>query len=146
MDAPECPGLQGRGKPEPPNKGMKQTKPAQAMELRSLSPVLCGQRRGRRGPTDGRATLALQGTRYMGAITVRRTVVGTMSALVFALGLAAFVLGFLEPMFYPLAWLSLLGGLVIAVLLWLKHSRSSHPSLSHELEGQPEEHRPIHPR
>jgi hypothetical protein len=24
----------------PPNKGMKQTKPAQAMELRSLSPVL----------------------------------------------------------------------------------------------------------
>jgi hypothetical protein len=27
---------------EPPNKGMKQTKPAQAMELRSLSPVLGG--------------------------------------------------------------------------------------------------------
>ena len=25
-----------------PNKGMKQTKPAQAMELRSLSPVFCG--------------------------------------------------------------------------------------------------------
>jgi hypothetical protein len=82
----------------------------------------------------------------MGAITVRRTVVGTMSALVFALGLAAFVLGFFEPAFYPVAWLSLLGGLVIAVLLWLKHGRSSHPSLSHELEGQPEEHRPIHPR
>jgi len=82
----------------------------------------------------------------MGAITVRRTVVGTMSALVFALGLAAFVLSFLEPVFYPVAWLSLLGGLVIAVLLWLKHSRSSHPSLSHELEGQPEEHGPIHPR
>jgi hypothetical protein len=82
----------------------------------------------------------------MGAITVRRTVVGTMSALVFALGLAAFVLSFLEPMFYPLAWLSLLGGLVIAVLLWLKQSWSFHSSLSRELEGQPEEHRPIHPR
>ena len=27
---------------ERPNKGMKQTKPAQAMELRSLSPVLGG--------------------------------------------------------------------------------------------------------
>jgi hypothetical protein len=27
---------------EPPNKGMKQTKPAQAMELRSLSPVFGG--------------------------------------------------------------------------------------------------------
>jgi len=27
---------------EPSNKGMKQTKPAQAMELRSLSPVLGG--------------------------------------------------------------------------------------------------------
>ena len=26
-----------------PNKGMKQTKPAQAMELRSLSPVFDGQ-------------------------------------------------------------------------------------------------------
>jgi hypothetical protein len=29
-----------RWKTAPPNKGMKQTKPAQAMELRSLSPVL----------------------------------------------------------------------------------------------------------
>jgi hypothetical protein len=28
---------------KPPNKGMKQTKPAQAMELRSLSPVLGGR-------------------------------------------------------------------------------------------------------
>jgi hypothetical protein len=82
----------------------------------------------------------------MGAITVRRTVVGTMSALVFALGLAAFLLGFLHPFFYPLAWLSWLGGLVIAALLWLKHSRPSHPSLSHELEVEPDDHRPIHPR
>jgi hypothetical protein len=30
------------------NKGMKQTKPAQAMELRSLSPVLCGPSEVRR--------------------------------------------------------------------------------------------------
>jgi hypothetical protein len=29
-----------------PNKGMKQTKPAQAMELRSLSPVFAGPMRG----------------------------------------------------------------------------------------------------
>jgi len=29
---------------EPSNKGMKQTKPARAMELRSLSPVLGGRR------------------------------------------------------------------------------------------------------
>jgi hypothetical protein len=28
------------------NKGMKQTKPAQAMELRSLSPVFCGRWKG----------------------------------------------------------------------------------------------------
>jgi hypothetical protein len=31
-----------RGSTTTPNKGMKQTKPAQAMELRSLSPVLGG--------------------------------------------------------------------------------------------------------
>ena len=37
----------------PPNKGMKQTKPAQAMELRSLSPVLGGPARaGRKGWTS----------------------------------------------------------------------------------------------
>jgi hypothetical protein len=33
----------------PSNKGMKQTKPAQAMELRSLSPVLDGLLRSRGG-------------------------------------------------------------------------------------------------
>jgi hypothetical protein len=33
----------------PPNKGMKQTKPAQAMELRSLSPVLDRPNGGQRG-------------------------------------------------------------------------------------------------
>jgi hypothetical protein len=39
---------------ERPNKGMKQTKPAQAMELRSLSPVFCGHLRERaHGMTDG---------------------------------------------------------------------------------------------
>jgi hypothetical protein len=39
-----------------PNKGMKQTKPAHAMELRSLSPVLdgpiAGPRNGRVGPAS----------------------------------------------------------------------------------------------
>jgi len=82
----------------------------------------------------------------VGAITVRRTVVGTMGALVFALGLAAFLLGFFEPMFYPVAWLSFLGGLAIGVLLWIKHSRSSHLSLSSSLEREADEHRPIYPR
>ena len=82
----------------------------------------------------------------MGAIAVRRTVVGRMGALVFALGLVAFVLSFFEPMFYPVAWLSLLGGLGIAILLWVKHSRSSHPSLSDSPEREPDDHQPIHPR
>ena len=35
-----CPCYPHGGAPTAPNKGMKQTKPAQAMELRSLSPVL----------------------------------------------------------------------------------------------------------
>jgi hypothetical protein len=69
-----------------------------------------------------------------------------MGALVFALGLAAFLLSFFEPMFYPVAWLSFLGGLGIGALLWIKHSRSFHPSLSSSLEREADEHRPIYPR
>jgi hypothetical protein len=37
----------------PSNKGMKLTKPAQAMELRSLSPVFCGLLEGDEGLTGG---------------------------------------------------------------------------------------------
>jgi hypothetical protein len=81
----------------------------------------------------------------MGAINVRRDVAGKMGAAVFALGISAFLLGFLEPGFYPLAWVSLLGGVVIGILLWAKHRRSSHPTLSH-LERDAEEQRPIQPR
>ncbi len=81
----------------------------------------------------------------MGAINVRRDVTGKMSALVFALGIAAFLLGFVQPMFYPLAWISLVGGVVIAILLWARHRRSSHPTLSH-VERETEEHTPIQPR
>ena len=81
----------------------------------------------------------------MGAIVVRRAVVGKMGALVFVLGISAFLLGFFHPGFYPLAWISLLGGLAIAIVLWAKHRRSSHPTLSH-LGPDPEQNRPIHPR
>ncbi len=81
----------------------------------------------------------------MGAINVRRDVTGKMGAAVFALGIAAFLLGFFEPGFYPLAWVSLLGGVAIAILLWVKHRRSSHPTVSH-LERDEQEHKPIQPR
>ena len=81
----------------------------------------------------------------MGAITVRRTVVGRMSAAVLALGVAAFLLGFVEPGFFPLAWISLIGGASLAVVLWVKHRRSSHPTVSH-LAADPDEARPIEPR
>ncbi len=81
----------------------------------------------------------------MGAITVRRAVVGKMSAGVCLLGIAAFLLGFVHPGFFPLAWISLLGGAVIAVFLWAKHRRASHPTVSH-LAPDPDENRPIHPR
>ena len=81
----------------------------------------------------------------MGAITVRRTVVGKMGAGVFALGIASFLLGFVDPTFFPVAWTSLLGGTVVAVVLWAKHRRSSHPTVSH-LAPDPDEGRPIHPK
>jgi hypothetical protein len=81
----------------------------------------------------------------VGAIIVRRTVVGKMSAAVFALGISAFVLGFVHPFFFPLAWASFVGGGLLAVLIWSKNRRSSHPTVSH-LADDPEEGRPIHPR
>ncbi len=49
----------------------------------------------------------------MGAITVRREVVGKMSAGVFALGVVAFLLSFVEPFFFPVAWISLVGGALV---------------------------------
>ena len=81
----------------------------------------------------------------MGAITVRRDVGGKMSAGVFVLGIAAFLLGFVHPGFFPLAWISLLGGALIAVLLWGRNRRSSHPTVSH-LAPDPDEGKPIEPR
>ena len=81
----------------------------------------------------------------MGAIIVRRTVVGRMSAAVFAMGIAAFLLGFVHPGFFPLAWASLLGGGVIAILIRISHARTSHPTVSHLSPG-PEQGRPIEPR
>jgi len=81
----------------------------------------------------------------VGAIIVRRTVVGKMSAAVFALGVASFALGFVEPFFFPLAWASLVAGGLLAVLIWSKNRRSSHPSVSH-LADDPEESSPIRPR
>ena len=56
---------EGGGVTRPSNKGMKQTKPAQAMELRSLSPVLAGHADESEGPSavDSllEAWLAVQG-------------------------------------------------------------------------------------
>jgi hypothetical protein len=78
----------------------------------------------------------------MAAITGFRSVVGKMSAGVFALGIAAFLLGFFHPWFFPVAWGSLLGGGGVAALIWNKHRRSSHPTISH-LAEDPEEAAPI---
>ena len=58
----------------------------------------------------------------VGAIIVRRTVVGRMGAAVFMLGVAAFLLGFVHPWFFPLAWASLIGGGVLAVFIWRSRS------------------------
>jgi hypothetical protein len=81
----------------------------------------------------------------VGAIIVRRTVVGRISAAVFLLGVAAFLLGFVHPWFFPLAWASLLGGGVLAVLIWTRHQRSSHPTVSH-IATDSDESRAIQPR
>jgi hypothetical protein len=81
----------------------------------------------------------------VGAIIVRRTVVGRMSAAVFALGVGAFLLGFVHPWFFPVAWASLFAGAALAVLIWRKHQGSSHPTVSH-LATDPDENTPIQPR
>ncbi len=71
------------------------------------------------------------------AIIVRRTAVGRMSLAVFVLGTSAFLLGFVDPFFFPLAWASLIGGAVLALVMFAKHRRASHPTLSH-LADDPE--------
>jgi hypothetical protein len=81
----------------------------------------------------------------VGAIIVRRTVVGRMRAAVFTLGVSAFLLGFVHPWFFPLAWASLIAGAVLAVLIWRNNQRSSHPTVSH-LAADPDENKPIQPR
>jgi hypothetical protein len=68
-----------------------------------------------------------------------------MGAAVFVLGLLAFFLGFFHPGFYPVAWISLVGGAGIAVLLWAKHRRATHPTVSH-LEPDADERKPIEPQ
>jgi len=81
----------------------------------------------------------------MGAITVRRSVAGRMSGAVFALGVLAFVLAFFDPAFFPLAWASLIGGAILALALWIKHRRTSRPTVSH-LAPDSDEKKPIQPR
>ena len=81
----------------------------------------------------------------MGAITVRRAVAGKMGVGVFVLGIAAFLVSFFDPNFFPLAWFSLGVGALAAVLLSLRNRRLSHPTISH-LAKDPEEDKPIHPR
>jgi hypothetical protein len=68
-----------------------------------------------------------------------------MSAALFALVLVGFLLGLLEPSFRPLVWLSLAGGAVLALLLWRKYRRLTHPTVSH-LERERDEAHPIRPR
>ena len=81
----------------------------------------------------------------MGAIIVPRTAVGKMSVAVFMLGLAAFVLSFASPEFAALAWPSLIGGGVLALLMGIKHRRAVHPTVSH-LSPTPEKSKPTNPR
>jgi hypothetical protein len=81
----------------------------------------------------------------VGAIVVRRTVLGKMSAAVFALGISAFLLGFLEPFFFPLAWASVVMGGLLAAFIWGRNRRASHPTVSH-LAEEPDESKPIQPR
>jgi len=65
-----------------------------------------------------------------------------MSVAVFMPGLAAFLLSFVSPEFAPLAWPSLIGGGVLALLMGIKHKRAAHPTVSH-LSPDPEKRRPI---
>jgi len=69
---------------------------------------------------------------------------GKMSAGLLGVALFAFLLSFFHSWFYWVAWTSLAGGALIGVMLWVKHRRSSHPTLSH-LAPDPDEGKPIRP-
>lgn len=65
----------------------------------------------------------------MGAISVRSTS-GAMGVVVFTIGAGAFLFGFVEPLFAPIAWVSLAGGVAAAVLRRDRNG-SRHPTISH---------------
>ncbi len=60
------------------------------------------------------------------------------------MGLAAFLVAFFPPGFAVLAWPSLIGGILAAALLWRRHGRSTHPTVSHLAQDSQEE-EPIDP-
>lgn len=66
----------------------------------------------------------------MGAILVRGAG-GRMGFVVFTIGIGAFVLGFVHPVFAPIALGSLAGGVAVAVALNARRGRSSRPTISH---------------
>jgi hypothetical protein len=81
----------------------------------------------------------------VGVIIVRRAVAGRMSIGIFAVGISAFLLGFIHPGFFLLAWISLFGGVVWAVLLGRSRPRSVHPTVSH-LAPDPQQGKPTQSR
>jgi hypothetical protein len=54
-----------------------------------------------------------------------------MGFVVFSVGVGAFVLGFLDPIFAPIALGSLAGGALTAAALRARRDRSAPPTISH---------------
>jgi hypothetical protein len=69
-----------------------------------------------------------------------------MEGAIVALGIGAGLLGFIEPMFRPIAAGSIvLGAGVAAILMW-RHRRESHPTISRHAATDRDTYKPIEPK
>jgi hypothetical protein len=78
-------------------------------------------------------------------INVRRGGFGPMEGTVAALGIAAGLLGVIEPAFRPIAAGSIVLGAGLACILVWRRRRESHPSISRHTRPEKDAHKSIDP-
>jgi hypothetical protein len=78
-------------------------------------------------------------------IVFGRKVPGAMSPALFCLGIAAFVIGALHPVFAPIAIPAFVAGCVCAAVLWRIHAPSRHPSIRDNVAPE-DSGKPLKPR
>jgi hypothetical protein len=78
-------------------------------------------------------------------ITFKRAVTGETSAALFVVGVAAFAVSALDPLFGPIAVFTMVMGALAAVAVWWQRSGTAHPSIRED-ETQVEDRTPIEPK